>query len=542
MDFFKNTTPLSNLNKYAICENLAFKKDKLKGNIFSKKSERSNSSDFINDSTNKENILNHSPNDQRNISLSNDSNSESSFERLPNNGLPYTVKNINEINLNKYLENAKFTKKMTNDNIKRGEDDKNRNKENIGRIISVNKDENGSFKKKDNIFNKKKNRTIDYTENSLLSDLFSDSNSENKNVMVSELDIQLTNDDLNQEYNSNTVNENNVYKIKNNEDNFKKEIELNIKQFLKQNLEEKKRKLKNNHIENKGNLTDRNFIRIKKKNESNKVSKHDFKKNATHNLSLKQKVNAMKKVSNTITFNKSAVNYNEINKKKTTLNELKNKIGFHNQSKIDDYRRSFIYHNKNNKVAFTNMNKNMKYYNTINASNTNYSNKFYNSSMNTFHKTINNSKRLIQKNSNKSKENNKKPNTRLNITRSNFYNSILANKSGHKIYENMINTNLEPKIYYKNKNYFTEPKNFSVLKDNVLKQKIKVKQLNIMNESLVNRKLFNKDSKKTIKNPVCYTKKMSKLKNCDNEKKNDPVNEDDNQFIYYKKIITVNKK
>ena len=145
-------------------------------------------------------------------------------------------------------------------------------------------------------------------------------------------------------------------------------------------------------------------------------------------------------------------------------------------------------------------------------------------------------------NSNKSKENNKKPNTRLNITRSNFYNSILANKSGHKIYENMINTNLEPKIYYKNKNYFTEPKNFSVLKDNVLKQKIKVKQLNIMNESLVNRKLFNKDSKKTIKNPVCYTKKMSKLKNCDNEKKNDPVNEDDNQFIYYKKIITVNKK
>ena len=154
---------------------------------------------------------------------------------------------------------------MTNDNIKRGEDDKNRNKENIGRIISVNKDENGSFKKKDNIFNKKKNRTIDYTENSLLSDLFSDSNSENKNVMVSELDIQLTNDDLNQEYNSNTVNENNVYKIKNNEDNFKKEIELNIKQFLKQNLEEKKRKLKNNHIENKGNLTDRNFIRIKKK-------------------------------------------------------------------------------------------------------------------------------------------------------------------------------------------------------------------------------------------------------------------------------------
>ena len=402
--------------------------------------------------------------------------------------------------------------------------------------------------KKPNIYKREKNRTIDYVKsNTLLSDLLSDTNSENKNVMVSELDIQLTNDELKQENNENNPNienQNNEYKIKSSEDNFKKEIELNIKQFLKQNLEEKKRKQKNNLTESNGNLTERSLIKIKKIAELNKINKNknNFKNKITRNLSKKQKINMTNYGYNTLTLNKSVVYYNEINKKKFSLKELKNRIGFNSPDCGDYNRRSFIYYNKNNKGAFNNFKQSRKFYNTINVNNTNNSNNFYNSSVSTSYKNVNSFKRFIQRNSNISKEKNKKIDLNLNNNKGNFYNfdsNILGNRNRYQIYENTLSTNLEPKIYFKNNKYFTESKDAFTLKESKLKQKIKVKQLNLMNESLINRKLFNKENK--IKNPICYSKKLNEIKNYNSAKRIGTRNNTDNQFIYYKKIITVNR-
>ena len=547
MDIFKNNIPLSSFNKFTFSKKFETKKDKLNANISYKKSEELNISNLVNDSSNKENISNYSPNKQNNYSPSNKSNSRLSLDNISNEELPYTVQNTNKINIPKYIDSAKFYKKTTNDNL-----NKNRIMENIVKIIKVNKDEhnrnNNIIKKKPNIYKREKNRTIDYVKsNTLLSDLLSDTNSENKNVMVSELDIQLTNDELKQENNENNPNienQNNVYKIKSSEDNFKKEIELNIKQFLKQNLEEKKRKQKNNLTESNGNLTERSLIKIKKIAELNKINKNknNFKNKITRNLSKKQKINMTNYGYNTLTLNKSVVYYNEINKKKFSLKELKNRIGFNSPDCGDYNRRSFIYYNKNNKGAFNNFKQSRKFYNTINVNNTNNSNNFYNSSVSTSYKNVNSFKRFIQRNSNISKEKNKKIDFNLNNNKGNFYNfdsNILGNRNRYQIYENTLSTNLEPKIYFKNNKYFTESKDAFTLKESKLKQKIKVKQLNLMNESLINRKLFNKENK--IKNPICYSKKLNEIKNYNSAKRIGTRNNTDNQFIYYKKIITVNR-
>ena len=547
MDIFKNNIPLSSFNKFTFSKKFETKKDKLNANISYKKSEELNISNLVNDSSNKENISNYSPNKQNNYSPSNKSNSRLSLDNISNEELPYTVQNTNKINIPKYIDSAKFYKKTTNDNL-----NKNRIMENIVKIIKVNKDEhnrnNNIIKKKPNIYKREKNRTIDYVKsNTLLSDLLSDTNSENKNVMVSELDIQLTNDELKQENNENNPNienQNNEYKIKSSEDNFKKEIELNIKQFLKQNLEEKKRKQKNNLTESNGNLTERSLIKIKKIAELNKINKNknNFKNKITRNLSKKQKINMTNYGYNTLTLNKSVVYYNEINKKKFSLKELKNRIGFNSPDCGDYNRRSFIYYNKNNKGAFNNFKQSRKFYNTINVNNTNNSNNFYNSSVSTSYKNVNSFKRFIQRNSNISKEKNKKIDFNLNNNKGNFYNfdsNILGNRNRYQIYENTLSTNLEPKIYFKNNKYFTESKDAFTLKECKLKQKIKVKQLNLMNESLINRKLFNKENK--IKNPICYSKKLNEIKNYNSAKRIGTRNNTDNQFIYYKKIITVNR-
>ena len=68
-----------------------------------------------------------------------------------------------------------------------------------------------------------------------LSGLFSDSSSENKNLIISKLDIELYNNHNQQHININTTNYiNNINK------DYKKEFERNIKRFLKKNQEDKK--------------------------------------------------------------------------------------------------------------------------------------------------------------------------------------------------------------------------------------------------------------------------------------------------------------
>ena len=546
MDFYEDDIPLSYLKEFTISENLGIKKNKLDNNEFNKTPKKYISNEIVSDPSNKENNLDYSPTKQTKISFLNKSNSELSLEKISNHEMPYTVTNLNEINIDKYLDNAAFLKKMVDNEKKQGEENKKGSKENIDKKIPINNDEpninNNTIKRKTNIYKKKKkNRTLDYEGSSLISDLFSDTNSENKNVMVSELDIPLTNDELKQEYNSNTVNENNMYKIKNNEYSFKKKIELNIKQFLKQNLEEKIKKQKNNYKENNGSLTERNTVSTKKKSQLNRINKITFKKNIPHNLPIKHKVNAIKNDNKSLILNRSAANNNGINKRKSTLKGIKNRINFNIQDNLDENRKSFIYRNKNNKVILSNMKQNTKNYNSFNY-NYNFNSNF---NSNNSHKIIN--ERFNLKNTNKSKTKNNKINStgiHININKGNISdinNHILTDKNRHRIYENMLTSNFEPKIYYKNKLYFTQLNQNSELKQPLLKQKIKVKQFNLMNESLNNRRLSNKENKKILKNPIYFTKKLSDVKNINSAKKFNTENEDDNPFIYYKKIITVNK-
>ena len=104
----------------------------------------------------------------------------------------------------------------------------------------------------------------------------SSSDVEDKKVMISELDIELSNNSKNSNKNylmSDKKDKNNINMIKKRQNDFKKQIEQNLKKFLKSNQENNKEynnKIKNdinndnvNNINNKEIINDKNNIKLK---------------------------------------------------------------------------------------------------------------------------------------------------------------------------------------------------------------------------------------------------------------------------------------
>ena len=125
--------------------------------------------------------------------------------------------------------------------------------------IKVNVDKSNKNKKKDEM--KIKNKTNN--DNDISNDLFSISNSsiEDKKVMISELDIELSNSSRKNFLTEFKMNRNDINIIKKRENEFKKQIEQNLKKFLESNRERENENLKkDNKIKKK---LDKNKLNIK---------------------------------------------------------------------------------------------------------------------------------------------------------------------------------------------------------------------------------------------------------------------------------------
>lgn len=206
------------------------------------------------------------------------------------------INNNNNNNISKDKDNN--TDAKNNENIKNKKNSKNKNKIDENSNDIINKDEEDT--NKDSILcdkfpfygidNKSKlkyiipnkfgnpqiNRNNIGQNNEVLTDLFSDSSTDNKNVMVSELDIQLSNSQsfyFNKNSTNNTENKPSEYNIdtyKKIEKDFKKEIEKNIKRFLKKNREDKNKYLTNN---SNADIKDKKMSNVKKKSLYIKINK-----------------------------------------------------------------------------------------------------------------------------------------------------------------------------------------------------------------------------------------------------------------------------
>ena len=172
--------------------------------------------------------------------------------------------NINDKNENKNLENIN---NVISSSISSGEENFNfynipkTNIINYMTPIKVNNSNIKSTKKKEEIINKyKKNKTNNEESNELFS--ISNSSIEDKKVMISELDIELPNSPKNNfltEYKSVYDKNTDINIIKKREIEFKKQIEQNLKKYIKSNQENNNR-IKNNIDKNKLNIK----MRLKK--------------------------------------------------------------------------------------------------------------------------------------------------------------------------------------------------------------------------------------------------------------------------------------
>lgn len=184
-----------------------------------------------------------------------------------------------------------------------------------------------------------------------LSNLFNNTSAEHKNIMVSELDIELSDSHSNSNSNfftdyknngmkmagSNEENKfSNINTIKKRELDFKKEIEQNLKKFLKHN-EETINVGKNNHINEREN---ENEIKVKDK-DNNIIEMNKFKKKS-HDINY------------CLTdFNKKSNKFKNI---KNSFINLKNKLNFyHPYTNYSNFNFSYKYQTENN--TKNNMNK-----------------------------------------------------------------------------------------------------------------------------------------------------------------------------------------
>ena len=220
----------------------------------------------------------------------------------------------------------------------------------VNNIKIDNKNKKNDIKIEDNNINDRDN-------NEEISNLFSNSSTDNKKVMVSELDIELSNSNSNSNYFTdyknngnnfeyiNSNNKSNNINIIKREIDFKKEIEQNLKKFLKNN-EKNQTKMKNNIENNKQNYT---------ANNNEKGTKIKIKDITKANVKLLKKKN--------YNFNYCLTDVNNKNSMKNKSNKLssfimvKNKLNFaptyHNNTKINNSFKS-----KEEKKIRSNNNKN----------------------------------------------------------------------------------------------------------------------------------------------------------------------------------------
>ena len=302
-----------------------------------------------------------------------------------------------------------------------------------------NKNKNNKKQKNDNSKNK-------LEEKEEISDLFSNSSTDNKNIVVSELDIELSNSNSNyfseQKNIRNNMNLNseikfnNVNLLKKREIEFKKEIEQNLKKFLKNNQEKNNLQRNNIYINDNNN---NNIINVEKDNHidnkdniKNKASKKQHKMNfyyLTDNNSSKNN-----------NYSKLINNKNKNQNKISSFIALKSKFNF-------DYQHNYTNNDnnvfKNQKEYVSKNNANKKYDEIIKI---NISKKI----------TNNNNHRKIQKsNVNKMDNFNKKEEKPLNYT--NIYDIkskifYLQNKIKHNLFGNKIGELKDNKITYKKNN------------------------------------------------------------------------------------------
>jgi hypothetical protein len=247
--------------------------------------------------------------------------------------------NINDKNENENENRNKYTEDfMISSSISSGEEENfnfyNMPKTNIINYmtpIKVNVDKSKKNKKKDEI--KYKNKTNNDTD--ISNDLFSKSNSsiEDKKVMISELDIELSNSSRKNFLTDYKIEKNDINMIKKRENEIKKQIEQNLKKFLKSNQEHKNENLKNDNKINK-NL-DKNKLKIKMR-----LKKHSQNINYCF-TDISHKLNRYKK--NNIS-NKSDINCNNL----APFISIKNK-----------YNENKIYNNNSFKTRTINTNKNI---------------------------------------------------------------------------------------------------------------------------------------------------------------------------------------
>jgi len=239
--------------------------------------------------------------------------------------------------------------------------------------------ENKSNNKSENNINNNKNLHDE------LSNLFLNISDDNKNIMVSELDIELSNSKSNNytDYKSNQNNlcesnndkyTNNINIIKKRELEFKKEIEQNLKKFLKYNQENNNEKNNFNNVkENKIKDKLRMKMKLKKiKKQSHEINycltdisnKNSKYKNIQNSFVIgKNKLNFYHPYHNNSNFNSSFKNQIKEFNTKNNIHEKNNdviKINFPNKRTIKINNRII---SKMNKKSNLNHNKKQKLFN-----------------------------------------------------------------------------------------------------------------------------------------------------------------------------------
>lgn len=374
------------------------------------------------------------------------------------------------------------------------------------------------------IFKIKKQHDANFKENDLWIDLFVNNSDENKNIMVSELDIELS--DNKQVLNTtreNYMNYSNINKTKNKEVDFKKKIESSIKKYIKQNMEEKKLQMIKNLI-----ITNKNFIKAKKKKiftknykkckkskiqEANNryvISKVKKLTNFNYNNLIRESNSSLKykKLPNIVDLKKKK-NKNRIKIIKTHINNRTNQISNLKRVILTDFNRKQF--GLSNKSFFLPNDNNLDFNNSMN-------------------KILTNKMKEIYKSNNNYNRNKM------------FINNFKLKKNKSPFYENLLRRSLEPRKSYEYKIISSDYKNKNRKSNGYILSPKNVKPFNIM---------VNSFHKKSLKNPifniktmhhVTYSKEnsLSKCRNFKSEKKKNLINY--NRFFkYHQKDISANK-
>ena len=437
--------------------------------------------------------------------------------------------------------------------------------------IKVNNTKYGKNKEKNKV--KNKNFEIIYDNDNdkkeELSNLFSNSSTDDKKVMVSELDIQLSHSDSNYytDYKNKNSNHktNNINMIKKREIDFKKEIEENLEKFLKNNQEKMNSNININtntkqntqyntintssiNSNNEKNLQfkDKTKSKLKffKKNKNNKFiccfTEND-NKNTKYNTNIKNKGNKISSfivVKNRFNFDKTCNSNSNLNnsfKNNIELNNRNNLLkNFNDIIKINISKRI----NKINNKIITKMNKkaNVK---TINN----------NQNKRPMIKNIYDIKSKIFYLQNKNKNlknifNNKKNEKNEHFILNRKYNK---KKSLTNYILNNFNINTNPNEYFgdsekkPNKNEYNSLTNNRNSKDKI-KLNLNDKNIIIQNFNHIDYNNINININNNVIKPIRQQKKRNTVYENLSNKKNNSSLSNINNFSNFKKVLNNNNQ